>query len=94
MFEVAQVLGKVLQAVVTAALEFWIQTSKITWREQKNIEANNSYHLGILWYDSDESTKKKTKKTKLTTVKNKNTLKLQMNEDIFLFFLLYRQHRK
>lgn len=31
----AQNLGKVLQAVAAAALEFWSQTSKITWKEEE-----------------------------------------------------------
>lgn len=37
MFEMAQVLGKVLQAVAAATLGFWSQTSKITLKE-KNLK--------------------------------------------------------
>lgn len=48
MFEMTQVLGKVLQAVAAAALGFWSQTSKITWKEVKHLKPIILYIWGYI----------------------------------------------
>lgn len=85
MFEMAQVLGKVLQAVAAATLRFWSQTSKITLKEKK-FETDNALHFRIYLNNFVTYIWKKVKKRDLSTAESQyfeSTTELFSN---FVFF--------